>query len=250
MSIEQSDNDAIVLKDIGVRYRVPSERIATLKEHVIRRILGRRIEYRELWALRDVNLQVKRGEALGIIGRNGAGKSTLLKVVARVLRPTLGSVWIRGNTSALLELGGGFHPELTGRENVILKGALLGFSNTQMRQKMDSILEFAELADFIDSPLRIYSSGMVARLGFAVATDVDPDVLIVDEVLAVGDESFRKKSLARMQNFLEVGTTILLVSHSLKDVRELCSRAIWIHEGRIRDSGPAEQVIEAYLAHQ
>lgn len=240
------DQTVVGLSGISVRYRVPTEQIGTLKEYVIRMLQGRRIGYREFWALQDVDVQVRRGESLGIIGRNGAGKSTLLKVIARVLRPTKGRVWVRGNVAPLIELGAGFHPELTGRENVFLNGAMLGFSRPQMAEKFDRIVEFAELGAFIDAPLRAYSSGMVVRLGFAVATEVDPDILIIDEVLAVGDEPFQRKCLARMEAFRERGTTILFVSHALDMVRRICDRAIWVDGGRVRQSGAVDDVIRAY----
>jgi lipopolysaccharide transport system ATP-binding protein len=237
---------AVRLEDVSVRYRVPREHIATLKERAIRQ-LQRRVQFDEFWALRNVNVEVRRGEVLGIIGRNGAGKSTLLKVIARVLRPTTGSVWLRGRVAPLLEFGAGFHPELTGRENVFLNGALLGFSRAEMEAKFKHIVDFAELWDFIDAPLRTYSSGMVARLGFAVATDVNPDILIVDEILGVGDAEFQQKSADRIHGFLRSGATILLVSHSLDAIRNLCNRAIWLDNGRIVAGGTADQVIDAYL---
>jgi ABC-type polysaccharide/polyol phosphate transport system ATPase subunit len=244
-----SNNTVISLTGASVRYRVPTEQVATLKEYVIRMLRGRRIEYRAFWALEGLNLDVQRGESLGIIGRNGAGKSTLLKVIARVLRPTQGRVWVKGNVAPLIELGAGFHLELTGRENVYLNGAMLGFSQAQMEERFDRIVAFAELGSFIDAALRSYSSGMIMRLGFAVATEVEPDILIIDEVLAVGDESFREKCLARMVEFRAKGTTILFVSHSLDSVRAICDRAIWIDEGRLRSSGPVELVIDAYRSH-
>jgi ABC-2 type transport system ATP-binding protein/lipopolysaccharide transport system ATP-binding protein len=247
----KSTEDELALKLVGVsvRYRVPTEPIATLKELAIRTLKGRRVGSREFSALRNVDLDVQRGESLGIIGRNGAGKSTLLKVIARVLRPTHGRVWVRGNVAPLIELGAGFHPELTGRENILLNGAMLGFSRAQMEEKLSRIVEFAELADFIDAPLRTYSSGMTMRLGFAIASDVDPDILIIDEILAVGDEAFQAKCHARMQSFRERGATILFVSHALEAVRRLCGRVIWIDEGRIRYSEDADTVVEAYREH-
>jgi ABC-2 type transport system ATP-binding protein/lipopolysaccharide transport system ATP-binding protein len=244
-----SNNTVISLTGVSVRYRVPTEQIATLKEYVIRMLRGRRIEYRAFWALEGLDLDIRRGESLGIIGRNGAGKSTLLKVIARVLRPTRGRVWVRGNVAPLIELGAGFHPELTGRENVFLNGAMLGFSQAQMEERFERIVAFAELGSFIDAALRSYSSGMVMRLGFAVATEVDPDILIIDEVLAVGDESFKEKCLARMSEFRAKGTTILFVSHALDSVRAICDRAIWIEGGRLGRSGGVEDVIEAYRTH-
>lgn len=242
------DAIAIRLEDIAVRYRVPHERITTLKEQAIRWV-QRRIQYDEFWALQGVNLQVRRGEVLGIIGRNGAGKSTLLKVISRVLRPTQGRVQVRGRVAPLLEFGAGFHPELTGRENVFLNGALLGFSHAEMQAKFDQIVDFAELWDFIDAPLRTYSSGMIARLGFAVASDVNPDILIVDELLSVGDTAFQQKSAERIQGFRQVGATILLVSHNLESVQAMCDRAIWLDHGQLLADGSAESVVRQYREH-
>jgi lipopolysaccharide transport system ATP-binding protein len=237
---------AIRLENISVRYHVPHERYATLKEHTIR-WLQRRLRYDDFWALRDVSMTLRRGEVVGIIGSNGAGKSTLLKVIGRVLRPTRGRVVICGRTAPLLEFGAGFHPELTGRENVFLNGAILGFSHAQMQAKFDRIVSFAELGDFIDAPLRTYSSGMIARLGFAVATDVEPDVLIIDEVLSVGDAAFQQKSAERIQGFRAMGATILLVSHDLALVESMCDRAVWLEHGRVVADGTANSVVHQYL---
>ncbi len=236
---------AVRVENVSVRYRVPRERIGTFKEYAIRK-LQRRITHEEFWALRDVSLQVQCGEVFGIIGRNGAGKSTLLKVIARVLRPTCGRVVVSGHVAPLLEFGAGFHPELSGRENIFLNGVLLGFSEKQMQEKFDRIVEFAELGDFIDAPLRTYSSGMTARLGFAIATDIKPDVLIVDEVLAVGDAAFQRKSAARMREFRDQGATILLVTHNLGVLSEMCQRAAWLDHGRVQTLGPAEHVVKSY----
>lgn len=240
---------AVRLTGVTVRYWVPTEPISTLKEHVIRRIQGRKLVFRELLALDRVDLHLKRGESLGIIGRNGAGKSTLLKVVARVLQPTAGRVWIRGRVAPLITLGAGFHPELTGRENILLNGAILGFSSREMEHRMESIVDFCELAAFIDAPLRTYSSGMVVRLGFAIASDVDPDILIIDEVLSVGDEGFQQKCYDRMEKFRKRGVGILFVSHAVDDIRRVCDRLVWIDKGRIALSGPVEEVIQAYHSH-
>jgi ABC-type polysaccharide/polyol phosphate transport system ATPase subunit len=193
-------------------------------------------------------MEVRRGEVLGVIGRNGAGKSTLLKVIARVLRPTAGRVQVWGQVAPLIELGTGFHQELTGRENVFLNGAMLGFSRDQMQSKFKDIVDFAELWDFIDAPLWSYSSGMVMRLGFAVATEIDPEILIIDEVIAVGDEGFRRKCLKRMRDFRDAGTTILFVSHSLESVVETCDRAVWIELGKIARLGGTKDVAQAYMA--
>lgn len=237
---------AVVLSGVSVCYRIPTERINTLKEQVIRRVTGRSVKSNEFWALRNITLKVHQGEAIGLIGNNGAGKSTLLKVIARVQRPTSGKVRVRGSISPLIELGAGFHPELTGRENIFINGAMLGFSKRQMRQKFDSIVAFSELEAFIDAPLRTYSSGMIARLGFAVASDVEPDILIIDEALSVGDEAFQKKCLARMNAFRQEGTTIFFVTHALDIVHTLCPRAIWLDGGRIRYAGPTDEVVDAY----
>ena len=240
------DGLTIGLRGVSVRYRVPTEPVSTLKEHAIRLLQGRRAEYREFWALDGIDLDVQRGEALGIIGRNGAGKSTLLKVISRILRPTAGQVWVRGSVAPLIELGAGFHPELTGRENVYLNGALLGFSQAEMEARFDRVVEFAELWDFIDAPLRTYSSGMITRLGFAVASEANPDILIIDEVLSVGDEAFQQKCLDRMHEFRARDTTILFVSHALESVKRLCERAVWIEHGQIRHSGAVGETIAAY----
>lgn len=237
---------SVELSQVSIRYSVSAEAVGSLKEHVLRRLAGRRTERRDFWALRDVDLTVHRGEALGIIGRNGAGKSTLLRVIARVLRPTTGTVWVRGNLAPLLELGAGLHPELTGRENIFLKGSLLGFSRSAMEDKVEDIIEFSELETFIDVPLRTYSSGMITRLGFAIATSVNPDILLIDEVLAVGDKAFQEKAFARMTQFLGRNITILFVSHALGAIRDICDRAIWIDEGHIRGSGPTQEIIKAY----
>ena len=238
---------AIALTGVSVRYRVASESIRSLKEYAIRRLQGR-MDHGELLALREVSLAIKPGERVGIIGPNGAGKSTLFRVIARVRRPSEGRVIVRGRVAPLLELGLGFHVELTGRENVILHGTLLGRSRVDMTDRMDRIAEFAELEAFLDTPIRKYSTGMVARLAFAAATDVEPDVLLVDEALAVGDERFRAKCHARMAGFRDRGKTFLLVSHLLDEVRETCTRAIWISEGRIERDGPAADVCDAYRA--
>ena len=239
----------IVLKLEGasVVYRVSKERITSLKEYAIRRI-RRTLVIEDFWALRDVSLELRRGEVFGIVGRNGAGKSTLLKVVAKVLRPSHGRIWVKGHVAPLLEMGAGFHPELTGRENVYLYGALLGFSPDQMAEKYQRIVDFAELEEFIDSPLRTFSTGMVTRLGFSIATDVKPDVLIVDEVLGVGDEAFQRKSRERMLAFGHDGATVILVTHNSKLMQAMCQRALWLEHGQVKMIGPADEVAAAYHA--
>jgi ABC-type polysaccharide/polyol phosphate transport system ATPase subunit len=240
-----AEDDSVLLEHVGVRYRAPDERIPSIKEYLIRWVQGK-IKHRDFWALKDVTLSVVRGETLGLIGHNGAGKSTMLKLIARVLRPTQGRVLVRGNVAPLLEFGAGFHPELTGRENVFLNGALLGFGRKEMDEKFARIVDFAELWDFIDAPMRTYSSGMWARLGFAVATDIKPDILIIDEVLSVGDEAFQRKSYARMQEFRDQGATILFVSHSMDLILQMCQRAAWLHHGELKAVGKPDDVIYAY----
>lgn len=236
----------IELSDVAVCYRAAQERIPSFKEYAIR-WLRREIRFEEFWALQNISLSINPGEVLGIIGPNGAGKSTLLKVVARVLRPSRGRVQLRGRISPLLELGAGFDPELTGRENVYLNSAILGYSKQNIDSRFNQIVDFAGLHDFIDSPVRTYSTGMAARLGFAVATDVRPEILIVDEILGVGDAEFQTKSFERIQRFQAEGTTILLVSHSLDKVQEMCTRAIWLDHGEMILEGTAEQVVGKYL---
>jgi ABC-2 type transport system ATP-binding protein/lipopolysaccharide transport system ATP-binding protein len=248
-AVETADRQAIRLENVAVSYRVPTERIFTFKEYMIRRLQGR-VSHRSFWALKEVTLSIRRGEVFGLIGNNGAGKSTLLKLIARVLRPTVGRVWVRGRVAPLLELGAGFHPELSGRENVHLNGALLGFTRQEMDAKFDAIVAFAELADFIDAPMRTYSSGMWARLGFAVATDSQPDILIIDEVLGVGDEAFQRKCALRIRRFEEQGATILLVSHNMALVEAMCHRAAWLDHGHLRAVGPASDVIRQYRESQ
>jgi homopolymeric O-antigen transport system ATP-binding protein len=235
----------ILLEKASVRYRIPRERIGSLKEYAIRR-LKRRLHFDEFEALREVSVEVGAGETLGVIGRNGAGKSTLLRLVARVMPPTAGRVVVQGRTAPLLELGLGFHGELTGRENIMLQGALLGFSRAEMRRRTPRIVEWAELEEFIDAPVRTYSTGMAARLAFSVATDVEPDILLVDEALAVGDERFQIKCRARVEEFRVAGKTVLLVSHALATTRDNCRRAIWVHEGRIVRDGDSGSVTELY----
>lgn len=238
-------NRVVALQNVTVRYRAPEVRIRTFKEYAIR-ILKRDLRFKEFTALSGIDIEVEQGETIGIIGRNGAGKSTLLKVVSRVLVPTEGRVWIRGRVSPLLELGAGFHPELTGRENVSLNATLLGHSMRDVQDRMDEIIDFAEIGAFIEAPLRTYSSGMVARLGFAVATAWEPEILILDEVLSVGDEAFRRKCQARMENFRKGGTTTFLVSHAMETVQAMCSRVMWLDHGRLMAVGEPKEVIQAY----
>jgi ABC-type polysaccharide/polyol phosphate transport system ATPase subunit len=242
-----SADPVIDVRDVSVRYRVPRERVPTFKEFAIR-WLRRNLVFEELEAVSHVSLQVGRGEAVGIVGRNGAGKSTLLKVIARVLRPTDGTVHVRGRVAPLLELGAGFDHELTGRENVFLNGAILGRTRRDMVRRFEEIVAFAELEDFIDAPLRAYSTGMVARLGFAVATDVDADVLLVDEALSVGDAEFQQKCMERIRAMRRDGASLVLVSHSPDVVRSMCERVVWIEGGHVVAEGPPEEVLPAFAS--
>lgn len=208
---------------------------------------SRQDEDRWFWALRDVSFQVHKGEVLGMIGANGAGKSTLLKILARILRPTVGRVRVRGRLRALIEVAAGFHPDLTGRENIFLNGAILGMNVAEIRAKFDEIVEFAGIGPFLDTPVKRYSSGMFARLGFAVAAHLEPDILLVDEVLAVGDAAFQAKCLGKMQHVAGEGRTVIFVSHNMRAVMQLCDRVILLENGQVTREGPATEVVEYYL---
>src|SRR5438477_9569454 len=235
----------IILQEVGIRYRIYREKVSTLKEAVANRF--RHLRASELfWALRHVSLEIAPGEAIAFVGHNGSGKSTLLKTIAGVLEPSEGALVAQGRISPMIELGAGFDPELTGRDNIYLNGALLGFSRKQMEGKFDRIVAFSELADFIDLPIKNYSSGMYARLGFAIAQDVEPDILIVDEVLAVGDERFQEKCKARIRDFRAAGVTFCFVSHNYEAARELCPRAAVLHHGRLAFDGPIDEGWEKY----
>lgn len=239
-------NETIIsVKNATVRFNKATENYNGLKEYVIKMLKGE-LMFQEFLALRDVNLEIKRGEAWGLIGTNGSGKSTLLKLICGILQPYKGSVEVYGNIAPLIELGAGFDGELTARENIYLNGALLGHKKAFMDQHFDEIIEFAELQDFVDVPLKNFSSGMSARLGFAVATMVKPEILIVDEVLAVGDQAFQEKCKQRMAKMLEGGTTLLFVSHSIVQVKELCQNVMWIDKGEVKACGKAKEVIPLY----
>ncbi len=235
------------LVDVSVRYRMAREKPRTLQEYLIHRLRGGTIAYEELLALREVSLEVERGETFGIIGPNGAGKSTLLKVIAGVIKPTRGTVDVRGRVAPLIGLGAGFDPELTGLENTYLNASILGRSRKEIKARLSSIVEFSELREFIHSPLRTYSSGMAVRLGFAIATEVEPDILLIDEVLAVGDEHFKAKCEKRLMGFKDKGTTMVLVSHVMQEVTRLCDRVLWLDHGMPRMCGDPKSVVAAYL---
>ena len=228
-----------------MRYRVPRGGTRSIKEFTLMTVRGQLV-YDEFWALRGVDLDVYPGERLGVIGRNGAGKTTLLQVIARVVPPTEGNGTVAGRVAPVLQLGAGFDPDSSGRENVYLNGALLGLRRSEINERFEEIVNFAELWDFIDAPLRTYSSGMAARLGFAVATAVQPEVLLIDEVLSVGDEAFRAKCQRRMRAFCEGGTTMLVVTHDPSFITETCTRAIWIEGGRIEAEGDPIEVMGRY----
>ncbi len=236
---------AVRVRDVSKRFRIYHRRNLTLKQALLQRQRG---VYEEFLALKDVSFEIEHGGALGIIGENGSGKSTLLKCIAGILDPDAGSIETHGRVAALLELGAGFHPEYTGRENVYLNGALLGLPRRYIDHVIDEIIEFSELERFIDNPVRTYSSGMYARLGFSIAVHLDPDILVIDEILAVGDEAFQRRCYDRIARMRAEGRTLVMVSHALEPIQEFCTDCIWLDHGRIRERGAAPAVIARYLA--
>lgn len=247
MSKTRSIGNAAVVKveSVTQRFRVIHERPDSLRE-LFSKFLRHRVSYHDLDAVKDVSLEVPQGQMLGLIGRNGSGKSTLLKIIAGVYKPTSGRVHVEGSIAPLIELGAGFHHDLTGRENILLNGLLMGYSKEEMRAREQSIIDFAEIGEFVDAPIKQYSSGMHTRLAFAVATEVDPQVLILDEILAVGDAAFQQKCFARIQNFRRAGKTILYVSHDMASVVEFCDRAILLEKGSVVADGNPIDVAEIY----
>ena len=242
-------NDIVIeVKNATVRFNKSAESISGLKEYIIK-MLKRELMFQEFLALKNINFTVKRGESWGVIGKNGSGKSTLLKLISGIISPHQGNVAVNGSISPLIELGAGFDLELTARENIFLNGALLGYSKKFIESHFQEIIDFAELNDFIDVPIKNFSSGMSARLGFAIATVQKPDILIVDEVLAVGDFALQQKCKERMENLLSNGTTLLFVSHSIEQVKELCSKAIWIDNGEVRAIGETHSVSQEYMSY-
>lgn len=235
----------IVVDNVSMRFSLASERLDSFKEYVIKTI-KQQVSYDEFWALTDVSFEVGQGDALGLIGLNGCGKSTMLKVIAGVLKPTKGSVQVYGSVAPLIELGAGFDMDLTARENVFLNGALLGHSRKEMLTYYDDIVSFSELHDFMDTPVKNFSSGMMSRLAFAIATIGTPDILIVDEVLSVGDFRFQEKCEARIQNMIDKGTTILFVSHSIAQVKKLCNKVVWLEKGHVKRYGDAAEICDEY----
>lgn len=243
-------NDIMVdVHNLTIRFNKANEKVDNLKEYVTK-LIKRQLMFQEFIALKDINFQVKRGEAWGVIGTNGSGKSTLLKAVSRIIKPYKGNIEINGTVAPLIELGAGFDINMTARENIFLNGCVLGHTEKFMRDHFEEIVEFAELQNFLDSPLKNYSSGMTARLGFAIATMVKPEILIVDEILAVGDYRFRKKCEQRMNELLRSGMTLLYVSHAIDEVKRLCNYALWLDHGIMIKQGEAEAVCNAYINSQ
>ncbi|QOV20087.1 ABC transporter ATP-binding protein [Blautia liquoris] len=238
-------NVMIDVSDVSIRFNLERERVNSLKEYLIRTIKGT-IQYDEFWALQHISFRVEKGGSLGLVGLNGSGKSTLLKVIAGVLKPTEGSVKVNGTIAPLIELGAGFDFDLTARENVFLNGAILGYSRKMMLEYYDDIVDFSELVDFMDVPVKNFSSGMLSRLAFAIATIGKPDILIVDEVLSVGDFRFQQKCEARIQNMIGSDTTVLFVSHSIEQVKKICKNALWLDKGHMKMYGTAEEVGNQY----
>ncbi len=242
------DTDKDILLDVchvGMKFKLPTERIDNLKEFCIKLVKGQ-LHYQNFVALKDITFQVRRGQSIGLIGRNGAGKSTLLKIISGIIEPTAGYVQTRGNIVPLLKLGAGFDFNATGRENVYLNGAMLGFSRHEMKKKYDSIVAFAELEKFMNVPLKNYSQGMISRLGFAIAVDVNPDILLIDEILAVGDAVFQKKCANKIDELRKNGTTFIVVSHSTSQILRLCQNAIYLKDGNVVKYGTAQEVVAEY----
>ena len=235
----------VSVKNISLKFKMEQNRANSLKEFCVR-WLKRDLKSEDFWALTDVSFDVEKGDVIGIIGHNGAGKSTLLKVISGIMKPTKGTIEAHGNIVPMLELGSGFDMELSGRENIYLNGAILGYSEEFLNEKYDGIVAFSELGNFIEAPLRTYSSGMLARLAFSVACIVEPEILIVDEILSVGDADFQEKSRARMMDLMTGGTTVFFVSHSLKQIREMCNKVVWLEHGKIQAVGKTGEICDKY----
>ena len=242
------EQTVIHVENATVRFNIASEKIDNLKEYFVK-FLKKQLHFKELLALKNINLEVKKGESWGIVGSNGSGKSTLLKLICNIIAPNTGSVSVKGSISPMLELGAGFDPELTAGENIYLQGALLGYSRSFMQEHYDEIVAFSELADFLDMPVKNYSSGMQARLAFALATVVDPEIIIVDEVLAVGDAAFQRKCINRIYEMLQNAATLLLVSHDDSVIRGLCEKALWLRHGEVVMTGSSKDVCDAYAEY-
>ncbi|OJW12674.1 MAG: ABC transporter [Planctomycetales bacterium 71-10] len=246
---EAPSGPLVELRDVSLRFVNYSDKMFTLKRAVLELLLrrDRPVPNSEFWALRDVNFRIEHGERIGIVGSNGAGKSTLLRMLARIYPPTTGTVTVRGTVAPLIEMGAGFNPELSGFDNILLNGAMLGFTRKQMLAKVDAIHEFTGLREFADLPLKYYSSGMYARLAFGVATSIDPEILLVDESLGVGDATFRAKATERIRGLMDRSHAVILVSHELSSLRDLCDRGLWMHKGRVVADGPIDEILDAYV---
>ncbi|MGN7456711.1 ABC transporter ATP-binding protein [Paenibacillus pasadenensis] len=239
--------ESIRVEDVSMCFHMTTEKISTMKEYIIKKLKGQ-ISYKEFWALRNVSFSIQKGDILGVLGLNGAGKSTLLKMVAGVLKPTSGNIYVNGSMAPLIELGAGFDTELTARENIYLNGSILGHSKKMMKKHFDEIVEFSELQDFLDVPIKNFSSGMYARLGFSIATITKPEILIVDEILSVGDFKFQQKCESKIQDMIKEGTTIMLVTHSIDQIRALCNKAIVLEKGSLIQSGTVDAVSDFYYS--
>ena len=242
-----NNNSVININQATVRFNMASESIISIKEYFVKLVKGQ-LMFQEFFALQDVTLQVDKGDSWGFVGTNGAGKSTLLKLICGILKPYKGTAQVHGSLAPLIELGAGFDPEMTARENIFLNGAILGHKKKFMQEHLDEIIEFAELREFLDVPIKNFSSGMTARLGFSIATMVRPEILVVDEILAVGDYAFQQKCHKRMEHMLSGGTTLLFVSHSVDQIKTLCKHALWLEKGRVVMSGESAEVCDAYIA--
>lgn len=236
----------IELDNVSLKYTLDKESIVSLKEYVIK-FLKKKLDYEDFWAAKNINLKIAKGEVVGIIGYNGAGKSTLLKIISRIVEPTEGKVTVKGKIAPLIELGAGFDFELTARENVFLNGLILGYSKSFIKKNFDKIIDFAEIEnEFLDVPLKKFSSGMIARLGFAISTVIKPDILIVDEILSVGDFKFQEKSLNKIKEMMENDTTVIMVSHSIEQIEKMCTKVVWLENGSIKKIGNSKEICEEY----
>ena len=245
----QNNNDYLLkIEDLDMQFKIPALKINTLKERVVNLFKGKKIKAKTLQVLENINCEIKKGESLGVIGHNGAGKSTLLKLVAGIYSPTAGKIDLKGSV-VLLNLGAGFDMEANAEENIYLNGAILGFSRKEMKKRFNSIIEFSELQDFIKMPLKNYSSGMISRLGFAIAIDVHPDLLLVDEVLSVGDDNFQKKCIEKIKALKESGVSFMFVSHNIQQVKNLCEKTLWIENSKVMGYGPSQEICDKYLEY-
>lgn len=240
--------NAVEIKNVSMRFNLARERVDSLKEWVVKKMKGQGVSFDEFWALKDITINIPKGDSFALIGSNGSGKSTLLKIISGVLTPTSGRVVVSGSVAPLIELGAGFDMDLSGRENIFLNGAILGHSKKLMLEKYDEIIDFSELKEFEDVPVKNYSSGMMARLGFSIATIVKPDILIVDEILSVGDHAFQEKCSKRMEEMMSGGTTVILVSHDEATVKRICQHAAWINKGHLMYVGTSDDAVNQYLS--